>query len=237
MTFEGILLNGAVTLFAGGCYLYVAQHVARSKGQWLSAVVILFALVGAALVLAGVRQGFVYVGTVMPSFLVADVFTYRLLAVPATFAMAAFAHLATRVWTGSARKAAWVAAAFVGLSIVGLAFLYAAGFDGPTIDAWGGEYEPRSIVAKVMLFGVMTIPAVLASALLIHTGYKVGGQDGHRIRLVGWSCLLCFGGFTLDTLGVQGVAFLVLRLVMVGAAAIAYFAYAPDPFARPSVAA
>lgn len=230
MTLEGAaILNAAATGVAALCFGFVSRELwlrRRTTPSTLAAS-LFFGSAGIFLTLAAIRQLFGYAGLHE-----VDRALFLALIAPAGLAIVPLVFLAVALRTEDVRRAGIVAALFLGLSLVGLAFAYAGGITGPVVSDWGTEYAINSLVAKAMLILLLTLPGVAIGAQLAVSGARAGGPDGRRAKLVGVSCAVYYVVFTIDAFGLEGWALFAARLVTAGAAFVAYAAYAPQRRAR-----
>lgn len=230
MAYEGVIVNAGVTAFAGACYAVVAAAVHRRKATReprARATVAFFAIVSAYLLLAALRQAVAYAGLANPALVPYERALFLAVTVPAALAILPLVYLTTYVLTGRSRAADAVLGAFSVVCVVGLAFVFGGGIQGPDVTYWGSDWRIESAVAKVMLLVFVTLPAIAASVLLVYEGSKSESRNSRRVRLVGVSCLIYYAAFTADALGLEGVAFIVVRLATAGAALLGYAAYTP----------
>ncbi|MDD5502706.1 MAG: hypothetical protein PHH26_04485, partial [Candidatus Thermoplasmatota archaeon] len=226
--YTGMLINGAVTLFAGACYLYVSMAVygkkVKKEGKGMPTVYF-FSISGAYLLVAGFRQLAAYAGNVSY-----DKALYYILAAPAAYIVIPLVFLASYVLWGKRNASYGISAFFALAASIGLLFLYLEGISNRYLDYWGSDWKINSVVTRVLLLAAGMVPAVTASSLLIYLGWKTrreDGNDGKRILLVGISALIFYVCFILDAFGLGGISFIAVRIITAEAALIGYVAYFP----------
>lgn len=231
MAYEGMLVNAGVTTFASACFLYVGFAVRRRRapaGARSTAAMILFVTIGIHLAFAALRQLVAFVGVDSPAIARFEVPIFYASVIPAGLTIVPLAYIATWALTGREQVSRIVTGAFLAAVATGMMFVFREGIEGPLLSFWASEWTIVSLTARIMIILVMTIPAFIAAAILLHAGAARLNAPARRARLVGWACLLYYAAFTFDALGEPGIWLLVERLAMAVAAVIGWRAYQPD---------
>lgn len=228
MAFEGILANAAVTAVAGFAHLVVAGAILDRKtgGERRALVVVCFyALVGVHLLLASLRQAVSFMSIEWPHLAPLEAAVFYVSAVPAALAVLPLVYIGTFATSGDEQASRVVTGALATIISLGVFLLMWGGIEGPVMSEWGSEWIITSFGARAMLFLFVTLPMLLASALLIRVSRQLDGEARRRVGLAGLSFLVYSFAFTLDALGLTGVALLAARIVMGSAAMLGYAAY------------
>jgi hypothetical protein len=223
----GILANAAATGLAAAAYgaaAFAAMRRQRHVGA-ASAVPVLFATIAAYLVIAALRQVAAWMSVADDGWVAVDRALYLTVIVPAAFVIVPHVHVVSLVAWGRPDRSKALAAGFLVIVAVGLAFAYVGGLDGPTESDFGTDWSMRSAVTKVLLLVAIMLPGIAGSAALVWLARRLEGDGRRRVRLIGWSCLGYFVVFTLDAFGLAGVELLAARLGTAGTGFLAWWAY------------
>jgi hypothetical protein len=232
----GALATAAATMTAAAAY--GAAAVAAQRRQWrmgrsTSAAPLLFATITAYLAVAALRQGAAWLSGMDPAWVEVDRFLFLVVIVPAAVVIAPHVHLVSLVAWGRARLSRGLAAAFLALVFVALAFAYLEGVEGPVTSPYGTDWTLRSPVTKVLLLTVIMLPGLLGSAGLVWMARRLDAAGRRRVGFIGWSCLVYFLVFTLDAFGLSGILLLAARLATAATGLLAWLAYRPRPAPPP----
>lgn len=223
----GILANAAVTGLAAAAYAAAALAALdrQRRVRAASAVPVLFGTIAAYLVIASLRQGAAWMAVADDGWVAVDRALYLAVLVPAAFVIVPHVHVVSLVAWGRPDRSKALAAGFLAVVAVGLAFAYLGGLDGPTESDFGTDWSMRSPVTKVLLVVAIMLPGLAGSAALVWLARRLDGDGRHRVRYIGWSCLGYFVVFTLDAFGLAGVELLAARLATAGTGLLAWWAY------------
>lgn len=226
----GIVANAAATALAATAYgaaALAAYRRQRRLGLRASAAPVLFAAIAAYLALAALRQVAAALATREASWTEVDRGLYLAVIVPAALVIVPHVYLVSLVRWGRPRRSRALAAAFLAVVLVGLAFAYIGGIDGPVTSDYGTDWTLRSPVTKALLLVAIMLPGLLGSAALVWMARGSDSEGRRRVGLIGWSSLVYFGVFTLDAFGLSGLALLAARLATAGTGLLVWLAYRP----------
>lgn len=224
----GILANAAVTALAATAYgaaAVAAQRRQRRVGRSTSSAPLLFGTISLYLAVASLRQVAAWFSVADAGWIDVDRTLYLVVIVPAAFVIVPHVHLVSLVAWGQPRRSHAIAAAFLAIVTVGLAFAYVGGVDGPATSDYGTDWTLRSAVTKVLLFVAIMIPGLAGSAALVVMAGHLDGDGRQRVTFIGISCLVYFAVFTLDAFGLAGLPLLAARLATAGTGVLAWLAY------------
>lgn len=227
MAAEGALATAGASYVACLAFALAAYGTHPSRtGRRTHAVCLFFAVTAMFWVLSATRQVFAYLAANGdPVWSMADKVFFLVLIVPAGASVLPLIHVATTLlWDDRARSAWWVMV-FGFLIILGLSATYGGGISGPQTSYWGSEWALESPLAKAFLLGVVTLPALVCSVLILVVGRGLRGPRRRHMRLVGWAFLVYFVVFTTDALAIPGIVLALERLVAAAAALVVFVAY------------
>lgn len=223
----GILANAAATGIAAlayGAAAVAARRRQRRVGA-ASAVPLLFATIALYLAIAALRQGAAWLSAGDADWVAVDRGLYLAVIVPAAFVIVPHVHVVSLVRWGRPDRSRAIAATFLAIVAVGLAFAYIGGLDGPVTSGFGTDWTLRSPVTKALLVVAIMLPGLLGSGAMVWMGRRLDEEGRRRVQYIGWSCLAYFLVFTLDAFGLAGVPLLAARLATAGTGLLAWMAY------------
>lgn len=226
----GIVANAATTALAAAAYGAAAVAALRRQRQLglpASAAPVLFGAIAAYLALAALRQVAAALATRDASWTDVDRGIYLAVIVPAALVIVPHVYLVSLVRWGSPRRSRILAAAFFAVVLVGLAFAYLGGVEGPVESDYGTDWTLQSPVTKVLLLVAIMLPGLLGSGALVWMARGSDSVGRRRVGLIGWAGLVYFGVFTLDAFGLSGLALLAARLATAGTGIAVWIAYRP----------
>lgn len=228
----GALANAAATGLAAAAYgaaALAAQRRQSRLGRSTSAAPLLFATITVYLAVAALRQFAAWMSAADPGWVDVDRGLYLLVIVPAAIVIVPHVHLVSLVRWGEPRRSAAIAAAFLATVLVGLAFAYAGGIEGPVVSEYGTDWTMRSAVTKALLVAAIMLPGLAGSLGLVVMARHLEAEGRRRVQSIGWSCFVYFAVFTLDAFGLAGLPLLAARLATAGTGILAWSAYVSRP--------
>ncbi len=225
MAYEGTLINGAMVIIGATLFLFVAVKVYLEKREKkeVPVIALFFLLSGVYLSLVGTRQFFAYAGRFD-----IDKALFLILAPFFAYSAAPLVYLAVYLLSGAKRLSIWISVSVAFLASVGLFFLYAGGITALPMSEWGSDYAVNSPVTRVLILIVYLLAGLVSSVILFGVGRKCDdAQVRYRLVGVGLSCLIFFTVNTVDAFAVSGAAMLVVRVLIMISALVAYLAYFP----------
>lgn len=224
----GIAANAVVTGLAAAAYgaaAVAAQRRQRRLGRTTSAAPLLFATIALYLFVASLRQAAAWMSASDAAWVAVDRALYLIVLVPAAFVIVPHVHLVSLVHWGLPKRSLALALGFLAVVVVGLAFAYWEGIEGPMTSAYGTDWSMRSIVTKILLVVAIMLPGLAGSGALVWMARRMDVQGRRRVGFIGWSCLVYFAVFTLDAFGLAGLPFLGARLATAATGLLAWRAY------------
>lgn len=226
----GILANAAATGIAAAAY--GAAALAAQRRQWrlghsTSAAPLLFATITFYLAVAAMRQVAAWLSAGDAAWVGVDRFLFFIVIVPAAVVIAPHVHLVSLVAWGRPALSRGLSIGFLGVVLVGVAFAYIEGIDGPVTSDYGTDWTLRSAVTRVVLLVAIMVPGLVGSAALVWMARRLDAEGRRRVGFIGWSCLVYFLVFTADAFGLAGIPLLAARLATAGTGILAWRAYGP----------
>lgn len=226
----GIAANAAVTALAA--LAYGAAALAAQRRQWrlghsTSAAPLLFGTITFYLAVAAMRQLAAWLSEGDAAWVDVDRFLFLVVIVPAAVVIAPHVHLVSLVGWGRPALSRALALGFLAVVLVGIAFAYIEGIDGPVASDYGTDWTLRSPVTKVVLLVAIMLPGLVGSAALVWMARRLDAAGRRRVGFIGVSCLVYFLVFTLDAFGLAGIPLLAARLATAGTGILAWLAYGP----------
>lgn len=228
----GIWANAVTTGLAAIAYSAAAgSSYARQRRRALplGAAPLLFATIALYLALAAARQVAAALSVNDPSYVDVDRGIYYAVVIPAALVIVPHMHLVSFVHWGDVRRSRLVAAMFLAVVAIGIAFGYLGGVEGPVASDFGTDWSLRSPVTKVLLVAAIMLPGIAGSGLLLVTARRLGERDRRRVARTGWATLAYFLVFTLDAFGLSGIPLLLARLLTAATGVLAWSAYREPP--------
>lgn len=232
--YDGILLNGAVTMSGGAAFLALAaREIQHRSSREDDARVLFLAFVGMHLTLAGARQ-FVAYGNLVPTALTAriplDMVTLDHTLFLVTTVMGAFTVAPLAFLACESRAPRWsihVGYLVSALTAFGLALFFASDLRGPIPSRWGSEWEVGSSLVNGFLGAAVAIPASLSVYILLRAPEAA-------TRTFALAALVYYGAIVPDALGLTGLSFVLARVAAAGSSLVAWEAmrrpFAADAF-------
>jgi hypothetical protein len=224
----GALANAATTGLAAAAYgaaARAAQRRQRRLGRSASAAPLLFATIAVYLAVAALRQAAAWQSGRDADWVAVDRALFLAVIVPAAVVIVPHVHLVSLVRWGRPRRSMAIAAAFLLVVLVGLAFAYLGGIEGPVTSAYGTDWTMNSPVTKAVLLFAIMLPGLAGSLALVAMARHLDPAGRRRVRAIGWSCFVYFLVFTLDAFGLAGLPLLAARLATAATGIVAWAAY------------